>query len=142
MSATKELKEAYIKDKSGQRYNKDGATMMQLLLLYSPRFLELDALWIDALVEAQQDARDSNGWSCLMYLLCSRMLGDFDFGCRRFQALLQQQQYWVDSQSTTAAIVLCYNSPQLLSHEWATGLVRQQSGKTDDKGMTALVSLF
>ena len=51
--------------------------------------LELDELWVDALLAAEQNMRDSNGATCLAFLLSSGELHELDFSCQRFHKLLE-----------------------------------------------------
>ena len=108
----------------------------------NPRFLELDARWIDALIEAEGDMKDKYGNCNLMYLIMSRKLDDFDFSCKRFKELLQRQRDLVDNNNWTVLMILCRNNPQLLNHDWTIGLVQRQSGNVDYAGETALIRLF
>ena len=74
-----------------------------------------------------------------MYLFKSEKLDDFDFGCRRFQELLQRQRDWVDNRKWTVLMYLCYYNPQLLSHDWAVELVQRLGRNVDDHGDTAMI---
>ena len=60
MSATNQLKEAYVQRATGRRYNYE-TTITHLLLEFYPRFLELNARWVDALLEAEEDLEDIYG---------------------------------------------------------------------------------
>ena len=60
MSASNQLKEAYAQLEVGRRYN-DKMTITHMLHWHHPRFLELDARWVDALVEAEGDMKDKYG---------------------------------------------------------------------------------
>ena len=73
-----------MKLEAGHRYGEYESTITHLLHWFNPRFLELDARWIDALIEAEGDMKDKSGWCNLMYLFMSEKLDDFDFSCRRF----------------------------------------------------------
>ena len=44
-------------------------TITHLLLLHHPQILEIDALWIDALLEAEYDMMDAEGRCSLMFLI-------------------------------------------------------------------------
>ena len=66
-------------------------TITHLLLKYRPRFLMLDAKWVDALLKAEADMKDDAGKCSLVHLFMSEKLDGFDFGCRRFRELLQWQ---------------------------------------------------
>ena len=58
MSVPIRLKEAYIKLETGRRYGEHALTIQHNLLLYNPRFLELDVMWAGALFEAEIDEKD------------------------------------------------------------------------------------
>jgi len=83
MSATNQLKEAYVQLNAGYR-NYNELTIMHTLHLYHLRFLELDARWVGALIEAEEDMKDEDGNCNLMFLFRSEKFYDFDFRCRRF----------------------------------------------------------
>ena len=70
MSATDNAKEAYVQLEAGYKYG-DERTITHLLLEYHPRFLELDARWVDALIEAEGDMKDTYGNCNLMFLFMS-----------------------------------------------------------------------
>jgi len=73
---------------AGYRYGEYESTITHLLHWFHSRFLELDARWIDALIEAEGDMKNRIGKCNLVYLFASKRHNDFDFGCRRFQELL------------------------------------------------------
>ena len=123
MSASDQLKEAYVQLEAGHRYY-DEIMITHLLHKYNPRFLELDARWVDALIEAEGDMKDEDGLCNLMFLFMSDKLDDFDFGCRRFQELLQKQRDWVNNYNMTVLMNLCQFNSQLLNHDWAVELVQ------------------
>ena len=83
MSAPIQLKEAYVQLETGRRYDRE-MTITHHLHLSHPRFLKLDVRWVDALIEAEGDAKNNYGYCNLMYLFASDKLDDFDFSCRRF----------------------------------------------------------
>ena len=141
MSLPDQAKEAYAWLEAGRRYQY-GWTITHLLHQCQPSILELGAPWVDALLEAEWDLRDGYGWCGLMYLLRSDELDGFDFGCRRFQALLQRQRDWVDRYNQTVLMVLCRYNPQLLRHRWAIEMVQRQGGRVKSDGLTALIKLF
>ena len=70
MSATNQLKEAYVQLEAGHKYG-DERTITHLLHKYNPRFLELDSRWVDSLIEAEGDMKDKSGWCNLMCLFIS-----------------------------------------------------------------------
>ena len=70
MSASDQLKEAYVQQEAGRRYYYDKA-ITHLLHEYCPRFLELDARWVDALLEVEGDMEDNHWWCNLMCLFRS-----------------------------------------------------------------------
>ena len=113
-----------------------------MLHRYNPRFLELDSRWVDALIEVEGNMKDKYGYCNLMYLIISSKLDNFDFGCRRFQELLQRQGDRVDDSNLTVLMKLCYFNPQLLHYDWAVELVQRLGGKIDNYKYTALISLF
>ena len=78
----------------------------------------------------------------LMYLIMSYNLVDFDFGCRRFQELLQKQRDWVDNYNQTVLMWLCRFNPQLLNLDQAVELVQQLGEKVNNGRETALIQLF
>ena len=94
----------------------------------------LDAKWVDALLAAEEDSKDNNGMCNLMYLFKSEKLYNFDFGCWRFQKLLQRQRDWVIIKNRTVLMYLCWHNSQLLKHDWAAELVQRLSGKVDNGG--------
>ena len=116
MSASDQLKEAYARLEAGRKHNE--MTITHFLHLSHPRFLELDAKWVDALLEAERDYDDFgdfNDLNSLALLFKSKKLDDFDFGCKRFQALLQRQQEWSDQEDQTILMILCQYNPHLLN---------------------------
>ena len=60
MSVTNLVKEAYVQLEAGRKYI-DEMTIAHLLYDDYPRFLELDARWVDALLEAEWDMKDIYG---------------------------------------------------------------------------------
>ena len=116
MSAATQLKEAYVQRETRRRYGECEDTIAHLLYDDYPRFLELDARWVDALLEAEGDMRDQRGNRSLMMALMSQRLDGFNFDCKRFQALLQKQGGCVNDENRTALMQLCYYNPQLLGH--------------------------
>ena len=88
MSATNQLKEAYVQLEAGHRYGEYERMITHMLHWFHPRFLELDAKWVDALIEAEGDMKSTFGNYNLTYLLMSEKLDNFDFSCRRFKELL------------------------------------------------------
>ena len=64
--------------------------MLQLLLMHSVRFLELNKPWVDKLLAAEQDVRSIYEQNCLMHLLMSAQLNDFNFDCKHFKELLKR----------------------------------------------------
>ena len=99
ISAPNPLKEAYVRLEAGRRYKINEHTITFQLHQYFPRFLELDARWVDALLEAEGDMKNNVGDCSLMYLFWSKRLDNFDFGCSRFQELLQRQRDWVSNRN-------------------------------------------
>ena len=110
--------------------------------MYHPRFLILDAKRVDALLAAEGDSKDNNGMCNLMHLFRSEKLDNFDFGCRRFQELLQRQRDLVSNRNWTVLMWLCIYNPQLLRHDWAVELVHRLSGKVSNSEYAALTMLF
>ena len=73
-----------MKLEAGRKFEDDGRTITHFLHWFNPRFLELDARWVDALIETEGDIRNKYGEFNLKYLLISVKLDNFDFGCKRF----------------------------------------------------------
>ena len=71
MSIPNQLKKAYVQLEAGHRYGEYEMTITHLLHKYNPRFLMLDARWVDALIEAEGDMKDKYGNCNLMYLIMS-----------------------------------------------------------------------
>ena len=46
---------------AGRKFGEYETTITHLLLRYHPRFLELNARWVDALLEAEEDLKDKFG---------------------------------------------------------------------------------
>ena len=82
MSATNQVKEAYVQQEAGHQF--DGMTITHLLHMNFPRFLELELRWVDALIAAELHKKNRNEEDNLMFLFWSDKLSDFDFSCRRF----------------------------------------------------------
>ena len=77
-----------------------------------------------------------------MYILRKMELNDFDFGCKRFQELLQKQSDCVDNWNRTVLMYLCRHNPQLLSHSLAIELVQRLGMKIDKRRYSVLISIF
>jgi len=88
ISSSDQEKEKYAQQDNGRRYGNFERTITHLLLDFNPHFLELDAKWVDMLIEEESDMKDDNGWCNLIHLFKSEKLDGFDFGCKRFQNLL------------------------------------------------------
>ena len=88
MSASDELKETYTQQAACHQYGEHARTITHLLHWFNPCFLELEAKWVDALLEAENDERDKFGYCNLVFLFRSKKLKNFDFDCYRFQKLL------------------------------------------------------
>ena len=86
-------------------------TITHILHKYHPRFLELDARWVDALLETEEGVIDRFARRSLMFLFKSYELDDFDFKCKRFRELLQRQRDLVDNCDRTVLMYLCRYSP-------------------------------
>ena len=86
--------------------------------------------------------KNEDGLCNLMYLFESQKLNDFDFGCRRFQELLQKQRNWVNNYNRTVLMWLCLINSQLLNHDWTVEFVQRLGGKVSKNGYTALMWLF
>ena len=81
--------------------------MTHLLSYFAPGFLELHERWVDAMLDTQSDCRDSEGASCLMYLLKSPVLYEVDLKCVRFRELLRRESGHANDFATTPLIRLC-----------------------------------
>ena len=57
MNAADQVKEAYVKLEAGHIYHYK-RTITLMLHRYNPGFLELDARWVDALLEVEWDMKD------------------------------------------------------------------------------------
>ena len=56
---------------SSDKWKYNGASLMQLLLRYQPRFLELHEEWVDILLNLEKNIKGHHGISCLTCLLQS-----------------------------------------------------------------------
>ena len=70
MSTTFQLKTMYTQLKAGHRYCLE-KTITNLLHQFHPRFLELDAQWVDTLLETEWDLKDEHEWCNLICLIIS-----------------------------------------------------------------------
>ena len=84
MCAPDRLKELYPGAAGGTKY-KENQTLTHNLLEYHPRFLMLNKPWVSALLEKEKDLTDEIKRGCLMRLLMSDKLDDFDFNCVNFK---------------------------------------------------------
>ena len=82
-----------------------------MLLIFQPEYLQLEEQWVDMLLEAEQDKCDNDGLTCLMFLLMSNYLLNFDFSCRRFNKLFNDQMSVKNSRGFTALMALCWINP-------------------------------
>ena len=60
MSASDQIKEAFIRLDEGHRCY-ENKTITHMLHEHHPRFLELNARWVDVLLEAEGNMKDKDG---------------------------------------------------------------------------------